>query len=65
MINEINNERRRSMNAPTHNQATITSGKEPRKTPNKPNIEAVDIIVSHTSILICFLYLGFCKSSDF
>jgi hypothetical protein len=35
MINKIDKERRRSMNAAPPDQATSASGKEPRRTPNK------------------------------
>jgi hypothetical protein len=35
MLNKINKERFLSMNATTHNPATRTSDKEPRRTPNK------------------------------
>jgi hypothetical protein len=35
MINKINKERRRSINATPYDPATITSGKEPMRTQNK------------------------------
>jgi hypothetical protein len=35
MINKINKERRRSMNATPYDPPTRTNGKEPRRTPNK------------------------------
>ena len=41
MINKINKERRRSMNATPHDPATRTSGKKPRRTPNKTQDRAL------------------------
>jgi hypothetical protein len=41
MINKINKEKRRSMNTTLIDPATGTSGKEPRRTPNKKQDSAL------------------------